>query len=408
MENNVCVVGLGYVGLPIAVRLFDIGFCVYGVDVDRNRLADLKNGIDHTEMIPHALMDVYAKDIYLQTEVPGNCMTYIVCVPTPDKNGVPDYSYVVSAARSIGRVAPAGATVILESTVAPSTTETLFQASVLEHSRHYDLHFAYSPERVNPGPGAYDEMFEAIKVYGTRSVVASAAVKRIYSEAFAGIVGFSDPAVTELAKCFENFQRDMNIAMMNELSMACHASGIPFDEVVAALRLKTTSPVFNSGMVGGHCIPVDPFYLADWYKNFLKEAGKPLPLVSRELHQDYEDFVTDTVRKLADTYGEPVLILGSSYKRDTSDTRNSGPLRLAQRLQDAGVAVQLLDLHIGTAATLPDNVTYAVVVGAVNHALTPSTALMLHLPIDQNYSVFVNLDRFTAHQTNGFTEVIDL
>jgi UDP-N-acetyl-D-galactosamine dehydrogenase len=294
---------------------------------------------------------------------------------------------------------PADASVVLESTVAPGATEQ-YLVGKLPTNR-----IAYSPERIDPQPGKYYRMFDTAKMVASTDPVNREFLAELYQLAFREVCTFDNPRILELAKCFENTQRDMNIALMNELSIHCHSRGVPLGPVLNALSHKFNALPFHPGMVGGHCIAVDPYYLADWYeKNDLAYHAYSLPTYSRRTNETYIHYIANVIAGLS--AGNPVLIVGRTYKPDVPDTRNSGALRLVSILHEHyGIQADTYDVLFED--SVPKG-PYNVVIGAVNHRSGQGYSLRERLPVSKETAVFVNVGRFTHEQTQSFDRVITL
>lgn len=403
LQLNLCVVGLGYVGLPLAFLLRRAGYLsVTGVDILPSKISALNTGHDYTGMVDPDIFREERGNIGWTTEYPAEADVFFVCVPTPDKDFKPDYSYVDAAVQSIASVAKPYATIVIESTVGPGTTRSI--ATRLVEQGRPDICVAFSPERINPGPQAFHHMRMMPKAiafdFGTTDQRKN--VESVYRHTFQDIRVFEDTRVCEIAKCFENAQRDTNIALMNELAMRCHTASVDYDEVVRALRTKGSSPVFHSGMVGGHCIPVDPYYLEDWYM----QNGQGPTLISRArgLNEYFIRYI-ETLCLLHHKGTKRVLILGETYKPDVNDLRNSGTLKLAAALQ------QTMDVAVYDPLTGADpfevHEPFGVVVGAVNHTEMLDDNYAAMFPIHKE-ATFINVGGFSARQMTGFLHIINL
>ena len=405
--TKVCVVGIGYVGLPLAYLLAQYTSAeVAAYDIDHQRIEAAQRGLDHTGMIPTYVVDDYHENIEWLSSMPRGYDIYIVCVPTPDNHGRPDYRYVDSACLAALSAMVEGGTLVLESTVAPGTTVDRIEPMLAQCGfEKGDVLLVYSPERINPGKNAYHELHQSIKLIGVDDPDHDAfgALALLYSRAFSGVEIVHDTRAVELAKCFENFQRDMNIAMMNELSMQCYDHRIQLSDVVRGLRTKPSSPVFHSGMVGGHCIPVDPHYLASWYDKH--RAGYDLPSAGRVMNEKFIRYIYDMVRSLK---AKPnVLIVGETYKPDVADTRNSGSCKLHQMFEHEGIVCDVYDPVTGHTA-FPRGRKYDVLIAAVYHSefrLMCFATSGLPLTID---CTAINVGGFTRHHFSGISNIINL
>lgn len=400
-NTSVCVVGLGYVGVPLLANIVNAGFQeVHGFDIDADRVANLHAGYDYTGMVPDKIMEKVSRRAALDVRIPEGCDVYIVAVPTPDDGGNPDYTYIDAAARSVGGAVREGSMVIIESTVAPGTTMNRIRPIIEEAAFPKSFDIAYSPERINPSPFAFNDMVECIKVVACPRSEALPFLEDFYNTMFQGTYCLNDPAEAELAKVFENTQRDVNIALMNELSLHSQRKGVNYENVVAALRTKTSSPRFSSGLVGGHCIPVDPYYLQEWYG----EDGL-FPSMGRGMNELFIRTVATLPGINVSETGIPrVLIIGKSYKRHVVDTRNSGAMAVHDLLMTNGIPVEVYDPLYDEETPLGE---YGYVIGAVNHYpgdLRPIKETF-NLTID---CTFLNIDNFSDDQLEGIDHIITM
>lgn len=396
MIQSVAVIGLGYVGLPLAVHLARARYDVTGVDINPLLIRALLAG-EHANLdLPKEVFPI-PKNMRVAMSPPAGMDAYIVCVPTPHLDGQNrmDASYVIATCRSIGKVISTEATVVIESTVTPGSTNGILRDTVAHAKGDYDFHMAFSPERVNPGASYFYEMGNTDKLIGTVSEN-NEALTAMYGRIFNSVVtvGIEE---AEIAKTFENAQRDLNISLMNELAVQCYRKGLNYREVIKGLRTKGTSPVFTSGMVGGHCIPVDPYFLAEYYKD-----NGCLTLHGREVNESYIRFIADVTID-CNKHAGPVLIIGRSYKPGVMDIRNSGALKLQDYLVERGVEVCV---HEPLTDDPYEGPTPAVLVGAINHH--PSLHVFDNYGCDEK-SVFINIGGgFTEEQAAPFHKIVEL
>ncbi|MFO1149376.1 MAG: nucleotide sugar dehydrogenase [Alsobacter sp.] len=346
--RQIAVIGLGYVGLPVAAAFAAAGSRVVGFDIDQRRVAELRDGHDRTrEVEPDALRSPNLHVTHDPADL-ASCDFYIVTVPTPiDAARRPDLGAVLSASRTVGKVLKTGDIVVYESTVYPGATEedcvpVLEATSGLVFGRDFTV--GYSPERINPGDKVH--RFETItKVVSGSDPRTLDIVAEIYSSVVkAGVHRAPSVKVAEAAKVIENTQRDLNIAFMNELSIIFHRLGIDTGDVLTAARTKWNFLPFTPGLVGGHCIGVDPYYLT-----FRAEKAGYHPeviLAGRRTNDAVGPRVAREVirRLLASGRANPtVTVLGLTFKEDVPDTRNSKVVDIIAELQSFGVAVQVHD-----------------------------------------------------------------
>jgi len=347
-RRKIAVIGLGYVGLPVAVSFARSGVPVIGFDVDERRIAELKAGDDRTREVD---AEELRRGALIFTADPADMRQsdfYIVTVPTPiDDARRPDLRAMISASRSVGSVLKTGDIVVYESTVYPGAVEeecipVLEAASRLKAGTDFTV--GYSPERINPGDKQH--RFETImKVVSAQDAATLDVVASVYgSVVTAGIHRAPSIKVAEAAKVIENTQRDLNIAFMNELSLIFQALNIDTGDVLAAARTKWNFMPFQPGLVGGHCIGVDPYYLT-----FRAEKAGYHPeviLAGRRINDGMGQRVArECVRGLLRRKAQNgvVTVLGLTFKEDVPDTRNSRVIDIVRELEAFGLTVQLHD-----------------------------------------------------------------
>ncbi len=332
-EAIVCVAGLGYVGLPLA-EAFARSLKVIGFDVDDNKIKGLERGNDNQNLL-------FTSD---PEEIAGADFV-LMCVPTPvTRSKEPDLSYVKSVAGIVGRNLKKGGVVILESTVYPGVTEDIV-LPILEKESNLkcgiDFKVAYSPERINPGDTEHS-ISRITKVVAGMDEATTGLVAELYRRVAADVFKARDIKTAEAAKVIENIQRDLNIALTNELSIIFEKLGLSTADVLAAAATKWNFHRYSPGLVGGHCIPVDPYYLV--YK--AREIGyhPQVILAGRAINDAMPRHVAEmAIRALNDAgkviKGSRVLIMGLTYKEDVSDTRESPVRGIASELNGYGVEV---------------------------------------------------------------------
>ena len=378
--GKIVVVGLGYVGLPVAVALAR-KFEVTGFDIDSGRIAELRSGYDRTREIDEGLLAVSSLAL---TDTPDSCRgadIYIVTVPTPvDDANRPDLTAVISATRMIaGAIDPARRpTIVYESTVYPGVTEEicggeLERAGNFQRSR--DFRLGYSPERINPGDRVHS-VDRITKVIAAEDEEVLEQMAELYgSITSGGVFRAASIKAAEAAKAIENAQRDINIAFMNEVAQILSKIGVSVWDVLAAARTKWNFLPFEPGLVGGHCIGVDPYYLS----HLAQELGhNPRVILSgRKTNDDMGAWIADTLHERLGGKAGGVLVLGLTFKEDVPDLRNSRAFDLVTRLRQLGHRVEVAD-PLADAAELhrehqlsvvePGASRYALVIGAVAHA----------------------------------------
>lgn len=350
-EYNIAVVGLGYVGLPLAVEFAKYRE-VIGFDIELKRISELNEGIDSSnEVTKEELKGVSESLVFTsnKTEL-SKCNFYIISVPTPiDNDNFPDMSYLIGASQLIGSVLKKGDFVVFESTVYPGATKEVCieaLADVSELKLNKDFFVGYSPERINPGDKER-RLSDIVKITSGSNKFAANVVDLIYSQIIkAGTYKASSIEVAEAAKVIENTQRDLNIALVNELALIFNKMNIDTKEVIDAASTKWNFAKFYPGLVGGHCIGVDPYYLT--YK--AKELGyiPKVILSGRELNDSMPHNVALILEaKMLKTGLEisksKILILGFTFKENCPDIRNSKVADLVKSLKKMEAKVSIHD-----------------------------------------------------------------
>jgi UDP-N-acetyl-D-glucosamine dehydrogenase len=358
---RVGIIGLGYVGLPLAVAFAEAGHEVVGVDVDPRAVERLAGGESHVEDISdERLADLGGR--FQPTTEPGglaDCDAVLICVPTPLANQrEPDLSYIADAGRSLASVLVAGQLVVLESTTYPGTTRERLRP-ILEESglaAGRDFHLAFSPERIDPGRTDHT-IRTTPKVVGGVDKASSERAAALYREICDEVIEVSTPEAAEMTKLLENIFRSVNIALVNELAVLCDRMGIDVWEVVDAAATKPFGFMrFEPGPgMGGHCLPVDPFYLAfkareyDFPAEFVELAGK--------VNQQQPHFCVERIVRALNDVGKPardsrVLLLGVSYKAGVGDLREAPALKIAHLLGELKADVSYHDPHVAEVGEL--------------------------------------------------------
>jgi len=351
------VVGLGYVGLPLAVEMAKAGHRVVGFDVSEEKIALLSAGTSYIADVPtDELTELVARGLIVATtdfSRVGETDAVVICVPTPlDKTKAPDTTFMESAARSVTPYLHSGMLVTLESTTYPGTTEEVVQP-ILEAGGlkvGVDLHLAFSPERVDPGNPVYQTRNTPKVVGGVTSACTELAVK-MYSRFIDTVVPVSSTRAAEMTKLLENIFRCVNIALMNELLQISDRMGINIWEVVDAAKTKPFGfmPFYPGPGLGGHCIPIDPFYLSwkarefDFHAKFIELAG--------EVNENMPYYVVTRLMEALNTHrkslhGATVLLLGVAYKKDIDDMRESPAIRIAELIKGKGGEVVYHDTWV--------------------------------------------------------------
>ncbi len=376
---------MGYVGLPLAVE-FGKARPVLGFDINQRRIDELKSGQDHTlECSPEQLKEATQLEYSNQLDDLRDCQIFIVTVPTPvDQANRPDMTLLVKASETVGKVLKACDIVIYESTVYPGATEEicvplLEKVSGLTFNR--DFFCGYSPERINPGDKEH-RLPTIKKVTSGSTLIVAEEVDQLYKQIItAGTHKASSIKVAEAAKVIENTQRDLNIALMNELSLIFHKLGIDTLEVLQAAGTKWNFLHFRPGLVGGHCIGVDPYYLT----HKAQEVGyhPEVILAGRRINDSMASHVADEtvklmLRKGLPVLGSKVLVLGLTFKENCPDVRNTKVVDIVKALRGYNIQVDVYDPWIDVVDTVheyglqcltqaPATGQYSAIVLAVGH-----------------------------------------
>lgn len=351
--EKIGVIGLGYVGLPVALEFDRAGFEVVGFDVNKDKIAKLRVRIDP---INEKLDDLLAESrVHFSNDPKAltDCSVYIVCVPTPvDQNKSPDLSHLREACKTVGAVIKRGDLVVVESTVYPGVTEEFCGKIISDISglkATVDFSIGYSPERMNPGDPTR-RLPDIIKVVAGDTENSLKRVKEIYSKVIkAGVFCATSIKVAEASKVIENTQRDLNIALMNELAMIFEKVGISTREVLEAAKTKWNFLPFVPGLVGGHCIGVDPYYLTTMAERF--GYHPEIILAGRRINDRMGSWIGQKIVKLLIQQeiapkGSEVGILGLTFKENVSDLRNSKVVDLIRELEEFGANVTVWDPHV--------------------------------------------------------------
>jgi len=356
-QARVGVIGLGYVGLPLAVVLAEAGYSVTGVDLDPHKVEAVRKGESYIEDIPSSQLAglVKAGRLTADTDFAAlrPCHGVSICVPTPlRKTGDPDLSFIVSAAQALRPALHSGMAVILESTTYPGTTRELLlpdlEATGLRAGQ--DLFVAFSPERVDPGRRDWTTK-NTPKVIGGITAACTAVAAAMYEAALETVVRVSSAEVAEMTKLLENTFRAVNIAMVNEMVLMCDRLGLDVWEVIEAASTKPFGFMrFLPGPgLGGHCIPIDPLYLS-WKMKSMKYNARIIDLAS-EINTNMPRYVVERVQDALNDRGRALrgsrlLVLGVAYKPDISDTRESPGLDVIGLLREKGARVEYFDPHV--------------------------------------------------------------
>ena len=338
-KAKLALVGLGYVGMPIAVE-FAKHVNVIGFDLNEKRIQEYKNGVDATNEVGDEIKDTTA-DFTSDPRKLGEAAFIIVAVPTPVKDdNSPDLGPVMGASKTIGQNMKPGTIVVFESTVYPGVTEDICVPIIEKESGlkcGVDWKIGYSPERINPGDKVH-RLTNIKKVVSGMDEESASIIKKVYDIVIeAGTFPVSSIKTAEAVKVVENSQRDINIAFVNEIAMICDRMGIDTDEVISGMNTKWNALGFKPGLVGGHCIGVDPYYLT----NAAEKLGyhSQIILNGRQLNDSMGAFVADAaIKQMIEAGLAPkkatVVVLGLTFKENCPDTRNSKVVDIVNRLKE--------------------------------------------------------------------------
>lgn len=388
MEPKICIIGLGYVGLPLA-RLFSTKYPTIGFDLKESRVKELMEGHDSTlEVSDDLLQDAINNHGFKCTsniDIIKDCNFYIVAVPTPvDKNNNPDLRPLYGASETVGKVIKPGNIVVYESTVYPGVTEeecipVVEKVSGLKFNK--DFYAGYSPERINPGDK--EHTVEKIKKVTSGS---TPEIGKIVDDVYSSVITAGTHLaptikVAEAAKVIENSQRDINIAFVNELAKIFHLMGIDTNDVLAAASTKWNFLPFKPGLVGGHCIGVDPYYLAQCAQRY--GYNPEIILAGRRMNDSMGAYVADRVikgmlKKGIQVLGSNILILGFTFKENCPDVRNTKVIDIYNALKEYNLNITVFDpwanpeevkkeYGIDVVNELPQSVKFDAAIFAVGH-----------------------------------------
>jgi len=356
---RLAVIGLGYVGLPLAVELAQAGFEVFGIDIDEHRVKQLNQGKSYIQDVPTADVRTLVKAgrFHASTDfsVLKKCDTVNICVPTPlSKQRDPDVSYIVAASQEVAQHLHKGMLVILESTTYPGTTDELVLPMLAETGLVVgkDFFLAFSPERVDPGNPQFNTR-NIPKVVGGVTPACSKVAVKLYEQRLDHVVAVSSTQVAEMVKLLENTFRSVNIGLVNELALMCARLKIDVWEVISAAATKPFGfmPFYPGPGLGGHCIPIDPFYLS-WKARASGFEARFIELAGH-VNGHMPDHVVELVAEALNINGKAirgskVLVLGVAYKADIDDVRESPSLDIMEKLRERGAKIEYSDPHVAS------------------------------------------------------------
>ena len=396
-NRKISVIGMGYVGLPVAVAFGRLGE-VIGFDIDERRIAELKEGSDNTAEVSADELSAASVAFTTDSKQLEKADFHIVAVPTPINDAKnPDMEPLIAASGLLGRAIKAGDIVVYESTVYPGATEEIC-APILERESGLvcgrDFHLGYSPERINPGDKEHT-FTSIVKIVSAQDRAVLDVIRHVYeSVVTAGIYAASSIRVAEATKVVENIQRDVNIALMNQLALIFDKLDIDTNDVLDAAATKWNFLRFSPGLVGGHCIGIDPYYLA--YRAARSGYIPDLILTARSINDGLGNYIAAQVVKAMLQAGcspenSLVTVLGLTFKENVGDTRNTRVIDIISELKQFNAPVQVNDVHADA-----DKVRDEYQLELVDlQSLQPARAVILAVPhavyLDNNWDWIVTL-----------------
>lgn len=347
--NKIAVIGLGYVGLPLAAELSK-KFQVIGYDIDKKRIKSLLRNTDYTNEISNKDLKKLKFQLTYNKKNLNEANIFIITLPTPvDQKNNPDLSYLKNATVTVSKIIKPGSLIIYESTVYPGVTEEVCLPILIKNSKlkfNSDFYIGYSPERVNPGDKI--NRFQKIsKIISASSKNALKTMEYIYGKIIKAKIHKTESIkIAEASKVIENTQRDLNIALMNELFIIFDKLNIPISEILKAASTKWNFLNFNPGLVGGHCIGIDPYYLT--YKAGKEGIKTDIILSGRKINDNFHNYLSQKllyfIKKFK--FKKEILILGGTFKENIPDFRNSRVKNLIKKLTSKNLKVYLSDPHL--------------------------------------------------------------
>ena len=344
-----CIIGLGYVGLPVFISLKK-KFNVTGFDINKKRVYNLNNLVDTNKEYSKKDLRIKNKSlITYKSEKIRNCNFYIVAAPTPVKNNsVPDLKYIKDAFNLIAKNLKKNDIIFLESTVCPGTTEIFCKNILIKNKRftvNKDFYLGYSSERINPGDKKHDvkNITKVVSINANKDI--TSIVKSVYNTVSKKIIFSQKIREAELSKLIENTQRDLNISLMNEIMILCNKTKIDYNEVIRLAKTKWNFLNFSPGLVGGHCLPVDPYYLSYFAKK--SNYNTKVTLAGRETNNSMTNFIfniiNEKIKKNSEIKNKKILVAGLTYKPNVSDLRNSLAIKIYQKLKKKFINIKGYD-----------------------------------------------------------------
>jgi len=343
LPSTIAIVGLGYVGLPLAHAFAKKGYRVIGYDISEDRISNLNSGKDWTNELTSEQLAEISIEFSCDPTVLKEADIVIVALPTPiDENNKPDLTILKAGTKTVGQNLKSGATVVFESTVYPGTTENICGKILEEESGGRNFKLGYSPERINPGDKEHT-VTKILKIVAGEDKETADMLCELYGSIItAGIHKAQSIKVAEMAKAIENAQRDLNIAFVNEIAIMCNKIGISSKDVFEAAKTKWNFLEFQPGLVGGHCIGVDPYYLVEKAAQLGMDTN--VITAGRGVNDNMGEYVaTQVLEQMDNPEGKRILVLGLTFKENVPDMRNSKSGDVINKLTDAGCKTEVHD-----------------------------------------------------------------
>lgn len=349
MKIKICIIGLGYVGLPVFLKLSS-KFDTIGYDINKKRIQELRRGLDRNLEFSKKILKPKKKLKFTdKINFAINCNFFIITVPTPIlKNKEPDLSHIINAAKSVANIIKENDIVFIESTIYPGVTEEIC-VPIIEKYKNFklnkDFFIGYSSERINPGDNIHSiGKIPKVVSFDNNNKIITDKILKVYSVLSSKIVLSKNIKAAEISKLLENTQRDINIAFINETKIICSTLNISFEETIKLANTKWNFLKFNSGLVGGHCLPVDPYYLSYIAKK--SNINSNVTLAGRKTNDLMVDFYYKKIIKKLHNNNKKLLLIGLTYKENVPDFRNSLSLKLFIKLNKKNKNIYAYDPFI--------------------------------------------------------------
>lgn len=353
VKFNIGIIGLGYVGLPLFIKLEKSFKNIIGFDLSNKRIEELRNNFDNTNEISSNELKKTNKSFFNQIENLAKCNFFIICVPTPiKKNKKPDLSYLNYSIELLSRIFKPNDTFVIESTVYPGVTKLLAKkmANLTNLQINKNFFYGYSPERINPGDNK-NTISKITKIVSGSNKVTLNKLSKVYSKVTKKIFKMNCVEEAEMAKVIENTQRDVNIALINEIKIISNKLGLNNEHILEGASTKWNFHKYTHGLVGGHCIGVDPYYLADLAIN-LKIQPKVI-LAGRDVNDGMAINLGKFILENIKTKKSKILICGLTFKENIPDIRNSGSFEVFNFLKKSK-KINIIDLHDPFISSIPE------------------------------------------------------